>query len=184
MSTRTAQPRHRVAKPRKRMVRGMLASATAIAGASIIAALAAGGTYALWNGERSIPSATITSGTLGLTVNGGSSGVLDGTAWSKLLPGDIVSQEVTVKNTGDVAGTVSATTTGGFSPLLVHVKKGACGATIVGTSSTVSPTSLGAFLPSEQSLVCVQVTMPATAPAGTQGTSQAFTITFTSKAGS
>lgn len=183
MSTRTTKPRHRATTAPRPVIRGMLASTAAIAGASVIAAFAAGGTYALWNGARSIPNATITTGTMGLTVNGASSAAVDGTAWAKLLPGDVVSQQVTVKNTGNVSGIVTAVTTGGFGPLLVHLKKGACGATISGASSTVSPTNLGVFTASEQSLVCVQVTMPASAPSGAQGTNQSFTITFTSTTG-
>lgn len=159
------------------------AAAAAIAGASIIAVCAAGGTYALWNGQRSIPSATIQTGTVGLTVNNAPSAVVDGTAWSKLLPGDVVSQQVTLKNTGNVPGTVTASTTGALGPLLVHLKKGACTSTIVGTSSTVLPTNLGVFVGTESSLVCLQVTMPVSAPANVQSTSQSFTVTFTSTTG-
>jgi hypothetical protein len=166
------------------MIGGMLASASAIAGASLVAVLAAGGTYALWSGERPLPEASIRTGPLGLTVNGAATATVDGTAWSRLLPGDIVSQQVTIKNVGTVPETVTVSTTGGYGPLLVHAAKGACGATITGTSSTVSPTTLGEFAAAEQSVVCLQDTMPGSAPAGAQGTSQSFTITFATTKGS
>lgn len=184
MTTRSTHARHRAPAQRARRIGGMLASTAAVAGASIIAVCAAGGTYALWSGQKPIASATIQTGTMGLTVDGGASAVVDGTAWSNLLPGDVVLQEVTLQNTGNVPDTVSASTTGAFGPLLVHLRKGACAAIIVGTSSTDSPTDLGVFAVGESTLVCIQVTMPATAPANVQSTNQSFTVTFTSTAGS
>jgi alternate signal-mediated exported protein len=181
-------PRHLAhPKPSRRValtVGGMLASSSAIAGASIVAVIAAGGTYAMWNDSASLDGGTIHSGSLNLTVNDVESYVVSGADWSKLLPGDVVSQEVTVKNTGTVPGTVSAQTSGSFDPLLVHVKKGSCSGTIGGMSSTVSPTDLGVFAAGEASVVCLQVTMPADAANTAQGTSQTFTVTFTSTTGS
>lgn len=184
MTTTPLRARHRAAAQRRPMIGGMLASVAAIAGASVIAAGAAGGTFALWNGQQPITSATIQTGTMGLTVNGGPTAAVDGTAWAGLLPGDVVWQEITLKNTGNVSGTVTASTTGAFSPLLVHLKKGSCDSTVIGgASSTVSPTNLGVFTATEQSIVCLQVTMPATAAASVQGTNQSFTVTFTSTTG-
>ena len=183
MSTKNSGARHRASTVKRPTIKGMLASASAIAGASVIAVCAAGGTYALWNGEQSIPEASVTSGTTGLTVNGQLTAPIDGLAWSKMLPGDVISQQVTVKNTGNVPGVVTASTTGG-GPLVVHLKKNACSGTISGTSSTLSSVTLGTFNASESSIVCVQVTMPANAPAGAQGANQSFTVTFTTTSGS
>lgn len=163
---------------------GMLASSAAIAGAGIVAIMAAGGTYAMWNTSAKLDAGTIESGSVGLTVNGLSSYALDGTAWSHLLPGDVVSQEVTVTNTGTVAGTVTASTSGSVGPLVVHVAKGACGAPLGGPGSTVSPSDLGVFSAGEASVVCLQVTMPADAANTAQGSSQAFSVAFTSTTGS
>jgi hypothetical protein len=181
-------PRH-LAQPRttRRValtVGGMLASSSAIAGASIVAVIAAGGTYAMWNDSAGLDAGVIASGTTGLTVNGVSSYALSGAAWTKLLPGDVVSQEVTLKNTGNVPGTITAGTHGSFAPLLVYVKKGTCGAAIGGTSSTVSPTNLGVFAAGGASVVCIQVTMPADAAGSMQGTAQSFSVDFTSTTGS
>lgn len=188
MSARDSRARHR-AEPASRITkRGLLASASAIAGASIIAVIAAGGTYALWDGASGISAATVHSGTTGLTVNNVASYPLSGAVWSKLLPGDVVSQQVTVKNTGNVPGTVSAVTSGSYSPLLVHVAKGNCpvapSGPITGASSTVAPTNLGVFAADEAATVCLQVTMPSTVVDGVQGASQSFTVTFTSTTGS
>lgn len=178
-------PRHR-AQPARRValtVGGMLASSSAIAGASIVAVIAAGGSYAMLTSSAPLPGGTVRSGSLDLTVNDVASYPLAGTTWSKLLPGDVVQQSVVVKNTGTVPGTVSASTIDA-EPLLVHVKKGACPTTITGASSTVSPTNLGVFAAGEASTVCVQVTLPATVAGSAQGSNQNFTVAFTSTSGS
>ena len=180
MSARRSSARHRAAAASRRpTIKGMLASASAAGAASLIAVVAAGGTYALWDGQQAIPAATIASGSMGLTVNNLASAPINTAPWSTLLPGDVVWQEVTVKNTGTVSGIVTASTTDA-GPLLVHVKKAACSVVIGGTSSTVSPVSLGTFTASEAATVCVQVTMPANAPAVAQGTAYSFIVTFTS----
>lgn len=180
-------PRHRARpKPARRAaltVGGMLASSSAIAGASILAVIAAGGSYAMLTTSAPVPGGTIRSGSSSLTVNDVASYPLAGTAWSKLLPGDVVQQPVTVTYTGTAPGTVSALTNGSFGPLLVHLKKGTCTATITGASSTVSPTDLGVFAAGEASTVCVQVSLPATVADAVQGSSQDFVVTFTSVTG-
>lgn len=185
-------PRHRIdSKTTRRAavtVGGMLASSSAIAGASIVAVIAAGGTYAMWNDSVNLNAGTIESGSTGLTVNDVASYTVDSAVWSKLLPGDVVSRQVMVKNTGTVPGVVSAATSGSFDPLLVHVAKGTCPVSpagpISGPSSTMAiPTNLGVFAVGEASIVCLQVTMPANA-ANVQGANQNFTVTFTSTTGS
>lgn len=178
-------PRHRARSTRRATftVGGMLASSSAIAGASIVAVIAAGGSYAMLTTSAPVPGGTIRSGSLSLAVNDVASYPLAGTAWSKLLPGDVVQQPVIVTNTGTVPGTVSAHTSGSFGPLLVHLKKGTCSATITGASSTVSPTDLGLFAAGEASTVCVQVSLPATVADANQGSNQDFVVTFTSVTG-
>ena len=171
--------RHRAKQGFRPTIRGLLVSAVAIAAGSAVAVIAASGSYAKWNGQGSITSTVVTAGTLGLTVNNASSVALSGASWSTLLPGDVVSQQVTLKNTGNVPGVVTVSTTGSFGSLLVNVQKGACGATIVGTSSTVSPTNIGVFSGAETSLVCIQVTLPSGVANGVQGASMSFTTTFT-----
>lgn len=182
MSTKRSHARHRAAVTRRPTIKGMLATTSAAGAASLIAVFAAGGTYALWDGQQAISAGTITSGTTGLTVNDLASAPIGAAPWSTLLPGDVVWQEVTVKNTGNVSGAVTASTAGA-GPLLVHVKKAACSVAITGTSSTVSPVSLGTFTASEAATVCVQVTMPANAPVAAEGTDYSFVVTFTSTSG-
>jgi Camelysin metallo-endopeptidase len=160
-------------------IRGMLISTVAIAAGSALAVFAAGGSYAKWNSGGAITSTVITAGSLGLTVNNAATVALSGASWSTLLPGDVVSQQVSLKNTGTVPGVVTVSTTGSFGTLLVHAKKGACGATITGTSSTVSPTNIGVFAGGEVSVVCLQVTLPSSVANGVQGSSMNFTTTFT-----
>ncbi|GAA3740447.1 hypothetical protein GCM10022239_15170 [Leifsonia bigeumensis] len=187
MPRNSCEPRHRAhQKPVRRTaitVGGMLASSAAIAGASIVAVVAAGGTYAMWTSAATMSGGTISSASVDLTVNNQSSYALGGAAWSKLLPGDVVSQEVTLENTGTAASTVTAETSGPFGALLVHLARGGCpappAAPIAGPSSTVSPTDLGVFAAGEASVVCLQTTMPAGVADTVQGTGQDFTITFT-----
>lgn len=176
-------PRHLAhPKPSRRValtVGGMLASSSAIAGASIVAVIAAGGTYAMWNDSASLDGGTIQSGSLSLTVNNVASYAIPAADWSKLLPGDVRRQEVTLTNTGTVPGDVSASTSGTYDPFLIHVAKGQCDATIGGQSLADAPVVLGVFAPGVPTTVCLQVTLPADAIGGAQGTARSFTIDFT-----
>lgn len=175
-------PRHRASASSRIGVAigGILSTVAAIAGASILGVLTAGSSYAMVTSSAALPGGTIRSGSLSLTVNDVAGYALSGAAWSRLLPGDTVQQQITLTNTGTVPGTVTALTTGGYGPLLVHVAKGACTTTIPGASSTVSPTNLGSLAAGEASAVCVQVSLPSTVDNTVQGSMQDFTITFTS----
>lgn len=176
MSRRPA-PRHKATtKTHQRFaptVRGMLATSAAVGGASLIAIMAAGGTYALWNGSSKVSSATLTAGTLNLTVDNVASHALSDTPWTDLLPGDSVRQSVTVKNTGTTAATVTTSIGGTPGAFVVTTIKGACPAgAITGTSN------LGSFAAGEASLVCIQVALPLTALSTEQGQSRSFSVNF------
>ena len=181
MALNPAGARHRAS--RDAVLKGLLMSVLAVMMAIWAAMFFIGGSFAYWNDSVTINPGTVTSGTTQLKVNGGSTVALSGTTWSTMLPGDVVSQQVTLQNVGDVSTTVTALTTGSFGSLLVHTKKGACSTTITGTSSTVSPTTLGTFIAGESSAACIQVTLPTTALNSDQGTSQSFTVTFTGTTG-
>ncbi len=174
-------PRHRASR---RTILTTLFAVTAAVAIAIVASIAvSGGTFALWSNTQNVSAGTVSSGTITLTVNSGSTVALSGTTWSTLLPGDSVQQQVTLKNTGNVSATVSGTTTGLFGPLLVHTAKGACAGTLSGTSSTVSPTTIGTFAAGETATACIQVSLPLTAANAAQGTSQSFTLTYSARAG-
>ena len=73
-------------------------SAFAISLAVFFAVLAAGGTYAVWSDSATVPGATITAGSATLTVTSPVA-----LASPALYPGDSVTDEFTVQNTGTVA---------------------------------------------------------------------------------
>jgi predicted ribosomally synthesized peptide with SipW-like signal peptide len=177
-----SEPRHRARQ--RPVLASLLASSVAVAVGVVVAITASGGTFALWTSTQTLSAGSVTSGSMTLTVNAATTVALSGTAWSTLLPGDWVQKQVTLKNTGTVAATVSASTTGSFGPLLVHAAKGACSGQLTGTSSTVSPTSFGTFTAGESSLACIQVSLPTSTANGAQGSAQSFTVTFSETAGS
>lgn len=160
----------------------MLSSA-AVAVAIAVALVLGGGSLALWGDSAAVNAGIVTSGSMELRVNSATTAALGGAVWSSLLPGDVVSQQVTVQNIGTVVTTVTALTTGSVGALLVHVKKGACSTTITGTSTTVSPATLGTFADGESAAVCIQVSLPTTTPNTAQGTAQSFTVTLTGTTG-
>lgn len=169
---------------RRATVSNLLLSSAAVAIAIVAAVLFTGGSFALWATSAPITLGSVTTGSMQLRVNSSSTVALSGATWSTLLPGDVVSQQVTLQNIGSVSTTVTASTTGSFGSLVVHTKKGVCSSTITGTSSTVSPTALGVFAAGESAVACIQVSLPVTASNSQQGTAQTFTVTFTGTTGS
>ena len=158
-------------------IRGMLVSTALVSLGAVLGISSAGGSFASWISSDNVSAGTITSGTLAITVNGSTAYALSGTAWSSLLPGDVASQQVTVKNTGTTAATLTASTSSPSGAIDVRVQSGACAGTIAGSSSTAAPTSLAGPLAGGASMtVCIQVSLTSTA---VQGQSAPFTMTFT-----
>ncbi len=182
MAFNLAGPRHR--DRRHAVLTSLLLSAIAVVVAIAVALGLSAGSFAFWNDAVPVDAGVLTSGTTQLTINSGATVALSGTTWSTMLPGDVVSQQVTLQNVGNVSTAVTALTTGSFGSLLVHTKKGACSTVIAGTSTTVSPTTLGTYTGGESAVACIQVTLPTTALDSQQGTSQSFTVTFTGTTGS
>jgi hypothetical protein len=177
----TRKPRHRKAKPFG--IRAALASAGAIFAGILIAVAGTTGSYALWNSAAPIADASITSGTLGITVKygsgaAGSTAAIPTAAWSSLLPGDFVGQEITVANTGNIAATMTASLAATV-PYEIRVAAGACPATLLTSPAlTTSALNYGTMPAGTSTVACVQVLLPTTAAAGVQGTSSPFTITI------
>ncbi|MEO7146799.1 MAG: hypothetical protein ABIW81_01310 [Terrimesophilobacter sp.] len=173
-STSLAKARRRLTLP---SAKGMLITATMVAGAAVLGVSAAGGSFASWRVADNIAPSSVSSGSLNITVNDVSSYALDGTAWSQLIPGDVVSQQVSVKNTGTASATISASTTAPSDAIDVRVQAGACSGTITGPSSTTTPTTLaGTMLGGDTITVCVQVSLT---PSAVQNQSAPFTVVFT-----
>lgn len=182
-------PRHRTlrnrADARRRFaatVEGMLASAAAVAGASLLAVFAAGGSYALWSDSATIGGGTITAGSTGLTVEGLSQYTIPAAYWSDLLPGDEVATELRLENTGTVAGELAAVLPASTDPLVVRLAAGDCAAAAPGSSGPSVP--LGPLAAGAETTVCLRVGLPVSAPAGTQGREVGIRIDLSLETGS
>jgi hypothetical protein len=182
MNALTRKPRHR--KSSLFGIRTALASAGAIVAGILIAVAGTTGSYALWNSAAPITDATVSSATLGITVKfgtgtAGSTAAIPTTAWSSLLPGDFVGQQITVANTGNIPATMSAKLTA-TTPYEIRVATGTCPSTLLtSTALSTSAVNYGTIAGGASAVTCVQVLLPITAAAGVQGTSSPFTITLT-----
>lgn len=158
-------------------VKGMLLSTAFVGAAAILGVSTAAGSFATWHVSDSISAGTIRAGTLGITINGSSNYALTGTPWSALMPGDVVSQQVSVKNTGTTLASLSVSTSAPSGAIDVRAQSGACSGTITGPSSTTTPTALSGTLAGGATItVCIQVSLTS---AAAQNQSAPFTMTFT-----
>lgn len=78
-------------------VPSLLTTAAALAVAVVLAVAGAGGTYALWSTQRSVPGGVITTGSAALAVTGATT-----MSMGQLYPGQTSSGELVVTNTGTV----------------------------------------------------------------------------------
>jgi hypothetical protein len=183
-------PRHRTAKtgglrlPRLRVgVRALLASAGAVLAGVLIAVAGTTGSFALWNHAAPIADASVTSGSLGLTVKygsgaAGSTAAIPTASWSSMLPGDYVGQQITVASTGSVAGSLTARLSA-TTPYQIRIAAGSCPSTLMSTAAlTTTASALGTIAAGASQNYCVQVALPASAAASVSGTSSPFTITI------
>ncbi len=158
-------------------VKGMLISTALVGGAAVLGVSTAAGSFAMWHSAAPVGASTIQAGTLGITVNGSSNYALTGTPWSALMPGDVVSQQVSVKNTGTTPATLRVSTSAPSGAIDVRAQSSACSGTIAGPSSTTTPTLLSGTLAGGATItVCIQVSLTASAA---QNQSAPFTMTFT-----
>ena len=168
---------------RRLTARTALTSTAAVLIGVLVAAAGASGSYALWNSTAAITDTAITSGSLGLTVKygtdpAGATAAIPATAWSNLLPGDSVRQQLTVASTGSAKSAVTARLSAVTAGVEIRVALGACTATpLAGAVLTTTAAALGDFTAAASSPVCVQVTLPTTS-ADVQGQSVAFGIVF------
>lgn len=178
MSEESPAARHRAA--RRAPIRGMLTVASTVAGLTFAGIATVGGSYALWQDNAPVSAGVIESGSLQLLINGQPSVNLTAAHLQKLLPGDRVTQQVTLSNTGTVAADVTAQTAMASSDYEVRVAGGACPSTALTTASTLTaPVALGLWAASEVTTVCIEVTLKPTASPASQGAQAPFTLTFT-----
>ncbi len=194
-STRTRrQPAHRAGTSKRgRFVTlsGILTSTAIIGSGAFLGLTSVGGTYAFWDGSSNVGAPVVGSGDMALAVgvagSESASYTIPSTAWSSLLPGESVRQQVSVKvnnNPSRISSALVITTTDavptGFE---LRVQKGACpGAALAGTPLSTSELSFGTWGPAETSAMCVQVTLRNDAPNSTQTfTTPSIGMTVTAK---
>jgi hypothetical protein len=192
--SRTSHPgrkRHRAHRPSvsRRLLlalrptpRGALAGVAALTAGILVAAAMAAGTYAFLNSQAIAASAvTIKSGNLALTVQYGSgaagaSTTIPTTAWATMLPGDVVGQQFTIASTGTAASNLTARLSA-TSAWEIRVAAGTCpGTQLASAPLTTSAVAEGALPGGQNSVVCVQATLPASAAASVSGTSTTFSV--------
>ena len=162
-------PRHRAAV-RRLNLRALIASASAIAGATVVAVALSGGSYAMWVDNFGVPAGTVQSGSIGLST----ASSFTAANWSNLIAGESVRQPFTVTNTGTVPVALSATATATTS-FAIRVVRSACPTSaLTGTPASSSATALGTLAAGATATVCLEVSL---LPAATANTSSAFTVT-------
>ena len=189
--------RHSAEAP-KSTIRSLLATAGIFAVAIGMAGTVTGSTYALWNTEVAAKGASISSGTIGLTIDTKTDLALAGMDLWQLLPGGSVvnAQPLTLRNTGSTRLKVSLlSTTFAAAPAAASTLTPAVLATYVqvsfraatGTSCTVtdSATALPASIAPTtlavggSTTVCLEVRLKADAPAAFEGQPINLTVNLT-----
>ena len=157
-------------------MRRVLGSAAVLLTASLVAAGLAGGTYAFLNSQATTPAITVSSGSLIVTVQAAGTTAAATTAiptaaWSNMLPGDLVGQQVQVVNSGTTAAALTFSLAAA-SAWDIRVNWGTCPTTQITNGSLTTTPTYGATIPAGFSnTMCVQALLPATAAASVESTS-------------
>ncbi len=170
-----------------RAIRRMLGT-TAVFGVAILASLSVtGASYALWNAETVVNASTVSSGNVGLTVNGTANFAIPSLDATRLGPGQSVTTPLTLTNTGTTplaasVGSVSvlSQTHGMDAHLTLRLTPSAtCSAglpngvsgTLAVFTTAASPYVLAA---GESMTLCLEVTLDASAPSSVRGGTASF----------
>jgi hypothetical protein len=166
-----ARARHRARGPLL-TARSLASSALVIATATVVAVTMSGTSYATWNGQATVSSQTVVSGSASLSVTSN----FVASQWSNMLVGETVRQSFSVANTGTIPLALVATGTSATSTFEVRVAPGACTVALSGATVTSTPKSLGTISAGATATQCVEVKLVSGA---TAGSSSAFTVTVT-----
>lgn len=174
-------------RTRKRAAR--LFIACGVVGAATVLGLAtAGGTLALLTANQTVPGATITAGSLDLTVNGASSASLGGLA---VLPGVPQAIPVTVANTGttpaSLTATINVTSSGTINDRLRAritpvTNAAACApglASAQGSLNGFTAADFTSLAAGASTVVCLEIALDEATPIALSGQSATFTATVT-----
>ena len=178
--------------PRSRptALRRMLSATAAISVATVLALLGTGTSYALWNGEAVVDASSVSSGNVGLTVNGAVAYSLTDFDTARLAPGRAQIAPLAIANTGTtrlavaISGTEvlaqSDSLAGLVTASLVPAPDCAVAtfvpAPLAGFTTTAAPVVLE---PGETRQFCLAIGLNAAAPAGAQGGSTTFAMAIT-----
>ena len=179
-----------VPRSRPGVLHRMLSATAAIGVATVLALLGTGTSYALWNGEAVVDASSVSSGTVGLTINGAAAYSLTGLDAARLAPGRSQVAPLSIANTGTTR--LSVTTSGtevlaqanslaGFLTASLVPAANCAVATFVpaplaGFTTTATPVVLE---PGETRQFCLAIGLNAAAPAGAQGGSTTFAMAIT-----
>jgi hypothetical protein len=176
------------ADPKQSIVRRILSTVGVFSTAIVLAVTATGGSYALWSDSIAVTTPSLTAGSAGLTINGGTDVTVAMTP-ARLYPGRSVvsAAPLTLKNTGTTPLSVTAAAPTFSSPagvlapyLTVAVRPATtCAPGPVGVPPTALPASMGAPVilpPAGETQLCLEVYLSASAPSTVQGTTAAFAV--------
>jgi len=177
--------------PRSRpsVLRRMLSAAGAIAVATFLALLGTGTSYALWNGEAVVDASRVSSGNVGLTINGAAAYSLTSLDAKKLAPGRSQVAPLAIANTGTtrLSVTVSGTEVLAQSNSLASFVTASLVAAADCAVATFVPAPLGGFTttaapvvlePGETRQFCLAIGLATAAPSSVQGGSATFAMTI------
>lgn len=180
--------------PRSRptVLRRMLSATAAIGVATVLALLGTGTSYALWNGEAVVDASTVTSGHVGLTINGAAAHSLTDLGSELLAPGRSRVVPLAIANTGTtrLAVTVSGTEVLAQSDSLAGLVTASLVAAADCAVATFAPAPLAGFTttatpvvlePGETRQFCLAVALDAAAPPAAQGGSTTFAMSVTAE---
>ena len=181
---------------RRNPVQTILTTAAMFGIAVVLAVIATGGTYALWNSKTAVNASTVTSGTTDFTINDVKNYTISGLDMTKMLPGRSVTTAtpLVLKNTGYTPISITPGTIAFAAPsastdsetfasnLTVVVKEavvanGTTSCVVTPFGSTPASYTTPIKLTSGQTRsICVEVRLSDNAPSSVQGKTATFTL--------
>ena len=184
--------RHAAEAP-KNGIRSILTTAAVFAVAIAMACTVTGGTYALWNNQVALTGATVSTGTIGLTIDGATDLAVPGLDVAQLTPGStaITARPLTLRNTSSTALLVSISGTTVSAPTATQLTPAQLSESVLisfraATGTTCAVTGDGLEIPPSMSPLrmavgatasaCLEVRLAATAAAAFEKQPVAFSV--------
>lgn len=169
--------------PRSVTPRGVLTTAAALAAGVVVAVGATAGSYAYLNSTSVVGQAgvRVSASTSLLTLQRGAdapaASIALPAAQYRLLPGDIVNQNLALTHTGNVR-ILLYSLVADDGPLETRVASGACPASgvVTGPAITAQGNVFATGAPNSTGPICLQVLLPASAPASVENATLSYTV--------